>query len=71
MIYDILWCAALVGGFLCLLVLPAFAVEWWQAREMRQRERQRESFRRYCRLVDEQAARLEQGCFYHREGIEE
>lgn len=37
------------GGLAALLV--AFAVEWWRARGMRRRLREREALRRYCNSI--------------------
>jgi hypothetical protein len=40
-----------VGAAFLAFVLVAIAVEWWQGRDMRRRERQRQALRRYCDLI--------------------
>ena len=62
MIYDILWCAALVGGFLFLLVLPAAIIESKWGREWIARLDKIEAGRAHQR-----AEYLEKGCFFHKE----
>ena len=57
------WSAAIVAGFLLALLIPAFVVEWWRARGMRRRQRQRESLGRYCSSVDAQARLLARRCW--------
>ena len=51
---------AAIAGVVFFLV--ALAVEVWRAGELRRQARRREALRRYCNLVDRQAADLLRRC---------